>query len=260
MLRETVDTRAGAIDAVETINGEGDGCALILCEHAAWFVPDEFDLGLRPEDARSHAAWDPGARGVALCLSQALDAPMVAGRISRLVYDCNRPPDAKSAMPEVSELIDVPGNDALTEEQKAARVRAIYRPFLETVDRIAAAREQRGLETVLITVHSFTPVYFGKVREVEIGILHDSDSTLADAMLGNADVLPHRRVARNQPYGPADGVTHSLQRHGIRNGFPNVMIEIRNDLLASPEDERVMAGELLKLIRPALAQLEVAHA
>jgi len=260
VLRETVDTEAGAIDAVETINGEGAGCALILCEHAAWFVPDRFDLGLRPDDARSHAAWDPGARGVALCLSEALHSPLVAGRISRLVYDCNRPPEAKSAMPEVSELIKVPGNYKLTEEQKAARVEAIYRPFAETVDRIAAARKTRGLKTVLITVHSFTPVYFGQARDVEIGILHDSDSRMADAMLRSARALPRRRIERNQPYGPADGVTHALRRHGLRNGFPNVMIEVRNDLLTTRKEERALACELLELIRPALAELEVAHA
>jgi len=76
-------------------------------------------------------------------------------------------------------------------------------------------------------------------------------------MLSNAQKLEHRRIARNTPYGPEDGVTHSLKLHGIANNLPNVMIEVRNDLLASAQDETAMAEELLTLIRPALAALDL---
>lgn len=248
------------LEPFEIVNGDGEGDVLILCEHASWHVPAAFDLGLRPEDEQSHAAWDPGARGVALRLSEALDAPLVAGTVSRLVYDCNRPPDAESAMPVVSERISIPGNRDLRPEDREARTAAVYRPFVSAVDRVVADRASRGKSTLLITVHSFTPRYFDEWREVEIGILHDADSRLADAMLAAARNLPHRHVARNQPYGPEDGVTHSLRRHGLKHGFPNAMIELRNDLVQTPQQQEAMARELLLLIRPAMAGLEPSHA
>ncbi|KIC07385.1 N-formylglutamate amidohydrolase [Leisingera sp. ANG-M1] len=243
-------------DAVEVVNREGASPVLLLCEHASSHIPARYNgLGLRAEDRLSHAAWDPGALAVSLHLSRALDAPLVASRVSRLVYDCNRPPEAASAMPDRSELVAVPGNFGLGAAERQERVDTIYTPFCEAVSEVIGARKEAGKQTVLVTMHSFTPVYFGKERDVEIGILHDDDTRLADAMLAGEDALPHRRVERNEPYGPADGVTHSLKIHGLAHGLANVMIEIRNDLVTSPEEEEAMAKEMLTLLRPALAAL-----
>ncbi|WP_083096269.1 N-formylglutamate amidohydrolase [Pseudophaeobacter leonis] len=247
-------------EAYEILNGAGRGEALILCEHASHHIPRRYgDLGLAGgltgADRQSHAAWDPGARAVSRALSAALDAPLIAARVSRLVYDCNRPPEAVSAMPAKSELIEIPGNANLSDDDREERVHTIYRPFCDAVSRLIADRKAEGLATALITMHSFTPVYYGTHRPVEIGILHDSDSRLADAMLAQASALPHRRIERNEPYGPQDGVTHSLQLHGVKNAMPNVMIEVRNDLLRTPKEEATMADELLTLLRPALASL-----
>ncbi|QFU02327.1 N-formylglutamate amidohydrolase [Halomonas sp. THAF5a] len=242
--------------SVEIRHRQGHGPVVILCEHASHHIPSGYrDLGLDPAHRFSHAAWDPGARGVALALSERLDAPLVASRVSRLVYDCNRPPEAQSAMPARVEVIDVPGNRNLDAAERAARVEAVYRPFCEAVTEVLAERRSRAIPGVLITVHSFTPSFHGQRREVEIGILHDADRRLADAMLAEAHRLPHRCIRRNDPYGPDDGVTHSLKVHGIGQGLANVMIEVRNDLLETAEAQRAIAGELCLLIAPALASL-----
>ncbi|WP_108447109.1 N-formylglutamate amidohydrolase [Halomonas denitrificans] len=242
--------------SVEIRHRHGHGPVVILCEHASHHIPARYrGLGLDPAHRRSHAAWDPGARGVALSLSERLDAPLIASRISRLVYDCNRPPEAESAMPARVEVIDVPGNRGLDAAQREARVEAVYRPFCAAVTEVLAERRARALPSVLITIHSFTPSFHGERREVEIGILHDADRRLADAMLAEAHRLPRRCIRRNDPYGPEDGVTHSLKLHGIGQGLANVMIEVRNDLLATAEAQRALAGELYRLIAPALASL-----
>ncbi|MEO3413360.1 N-formylglutamate amidohydrolase [Roseovarius sp. CAU 1744] len=239
--------------AVEVLNPQGAGAVLILCEHASNHIPARYEnLGLAPEVQTSHAAWDPGARAVGALMSAALDAPMVASCVSRLVYDCNRPPEAPSAMPERSEKYDIPGNRDLSRAAVDERVATVYRPFCAKVTEVIHARKSAGLPTALVTIHSFTPVYFGVHRTVEIGVLHDDDSRLADAMLANAPLLPHRRIERNEPYGPADGVTHSLRIHGQANGLANVMIEVRNDLLRKAQDEQAIADELLALLQPAL--------
>lgn len=240
-------------DVAEIMGAQAAGPALILCEHASNHIPARYaGLGLSAEARESHAAWDPGARAVALHLAQALDSPMVAARVSRLVYDCNRPPEAASAMPERSEIIEVPGNHGLSAAERAERVTHVYDPFCAAVTQVIAARKAAGRTTALITIHSFTPVWFGQNRDCEIGILHDSDARLAEAMLAEAQRLPHRVIRRNDPYGPEDGVTHSLKLHGLAQGLPNVMIEIRNDLLRDEQAQARMAEEVLTLLRPAL--------
>lgn len=243
--------------AVEVFNPEGKSPVVILCEHASHAIPERYNgLGLSENDRKSHAAWDPGALPVAQILSAALDAPLVASTVSRLVYDCNRPPEAPSAMPETSELIKVPGNRGLTQEQRDERTETVYAPFCEAV---AEAISSRSNPMAIVTMHSFTPIYFGKPRATEIGILHDSDTRLADAMIAQSDAIT-LGVERNQPYGPDDGVTHSLRLHGISNGIANVMIEVRNDLIDTPDAQRDVAHQLLALLRPALASLEVMNA
>jgi len=238
-------------NAVETLNPKGIGPVVLLCEHASNHIPDRYDgLGLTPEDQISHAAWDPGARDVCLHLSQALDAPIVASCVSRLVYDCNRPPESPGAMTERSERIDVPGNQNLTEAQRAERVETVYTPFCAAVDAVLKDRHANRLPTALVTIHSFTPHFFGQPRAVELGILHDEDSRMADVML--AQHLPDRVVRRNDPYGPQDGVTHSLVLHGLQRGLPNVMIELRNDLIASPAGVAQLSEDVLHLLTPAI--------
>ncbi len=245
---------------VETYNADGAGAVVLVCEHASNHFPDAFgDLGLDDASRQSHVAWDPGALAIALGLSAALDAPLVAGTVSRLLYDCNRPPEAESAIPVRSEMFEIPGNKSLSAAQRQDRIAGIYHPFTSTVSDLLAARKLRGQHSIIVTIHSFTPIYFGKPRAVEIGILHDTDARLADAMLAAANKLPERRVERNAPYGPQDGVTHSLKLYGIANGLANVMIEIRNDLLRSPKEEAVMTSEILTLLRPALAALAQDH-
>lgn len=240
---------------VEILNSGGTGRVVLLCEHASSHIPDAYGgLGLAEADRLSHAAWDPGARDLTLALSAALDAPSVMSTVSRLVYDCNRPPEAASAMPEKSELIDVPGNRNLTQSERDARTATVYQPFCRAVSEVL---DGRGADTVVVTVHSFTPVYFGKPRAVEFGLLHDADSRLVDAMLDHADRLPGRRVERNEPYGPADGVTHSLRLHALSRGLANVMIEVRNDLMRTQEDIAARAQEILQLLEPALMDIAI---
>ena len=254
LLRSDILTEADG-EAVAVENPEGAGNCLLLCEHASRRMPERAgNLGLDGDALVSHIAWDPGALDVAKRLSVVLDAPLVHQRFSRLVYDCNRPPESPAAMPEKSEIYDIPGNHGLSVAERYARTAALYVPFHDRVSAIAAARAARGQPIVIVTVHSFTPVYMGKQRDVEIGILHDDDSRLADIMLKAAEGGPYR-VARNDPYGPEDGVTHSLKLHGLPGGHLNVMIEVRNDLLREENDRRVIADYLAGLLRTGLEAL-----
>lgn len=244
----------GETVAVENAAARSD--VLLVCEHASATVPEKFGtLGLTPEILSSHIAWDPGALAVSRLLSQKLDATLVYQRFSRLIYDCNRPPESASAMPAKSEIYDIPGNRDLGEAEKFARTSALYVPFHERIDALINERLAAGRKSIIVTVHSFTPVYHGRFRDVEVGILHDTDSRLADAMLEQA-AGARLEVRRNEPYGPQDGVTHTLRLHALPDGLLNVMIEIRNDLIADAAAQSVMADFLYELMGKALSSFD----
>ena len=239
---------------IEVLRGKVAAPYLFVCEHASRHIPDEFHhLGL-DEDARmSHVAWDPGAETMTRHLNETLDCPAVLSKVSRLIYDCNRSPEAKDAVPEKSEIYEIPGNVNLSNKERSYRVDGYYRPFEQAV---STALDGLNSAPALVTIHSFTPVYNGRNRDVELGILHDEDSRLADAMLTVASDHTSLNVQRNEPYGPADGVTHTLKLHGVNRGILNVMLEVRNDLLQTPGQCIAVADMLAGLLDSALARCE----
>lgn len=235
-------------------NAAGDHRLVLVCEHASNWVPPAFrDLGLNSAALASHAAWDPGALGVAENLATSLDAPLVFGRVSRLVYDCNRPPEAADAILPVTEAFSVPGNAGLTDGEHDERVDQVYRPFQHLLETTVAKAPP---DAVLVTVHSFTPVFYGRQRTTEIGILHGEDPRLALAMMALASRFTGRQVRLNDPYGPQDGVAHTLDLHGCQNDLVNVMIEIRNDLIETPDQQAAVAGELAGWLRQAISDVQ----
>ena len=245
--------------AYETINPAGSSPTILVCEHASNHIPKFFDeLGLSEDVRQSHIAWDPGARDLSIALSNMFDAPLVCSKISRLVYDCNRPIDAPSAMPAESEIYNISRNENISPTEARARFEQIYQPFSKVLDALILEKKSSAIQPILITIHSFTPVYFGQRREVEIGILHSEDSRLADPMLEEAKEIKNIRIERNQPYGPEDGVDHTLEIHGKKHGIPNVMIEVRNDLLADSAGIETVAAILARLIKSGFANADFA--
>lgn len=244
---------APAVVSVE--RPEARGRFVICCEHASNAFPAPWgDLGLTPDQKRAHIAWDPGALGLAHALAETLDAALVHATISRLIYDLNRPPHSRGAMAEQSEVHTVPGNRGLDAEARLARTEAVYLPFHASLRALLARRAASGPLPVLVTIHSFTPVWHGRPRAVEFGIIHDADPRLARAMLANAPAGLDARL--NEPYSAEDEVTHTLALQATPMGLPNVMIEIRNDLIASPAAQAAMATRLAPSLRAALAAAE----
>lgn len=251
-----IDPSEGPAFAVLRPGGASD--VVLVCEHASKIMPKALGtLGLDGAALESHIAWDIGARQVAELLSERLDAGLVLQRFSRLAYDCNRPPESPGAYPERSEIYAVPGNAGLSAGDKARRARALYHPFHQAIDALIDARLAQGRGVVLVTIHSFTPVYFGKPRDGHLGILHDEDRRLADAMLEAAVSMKFEKVSRNYPYGPADGVTHTLKRHGLTREIANVMLEIRNDLIADDAGQHQWAGQIAELLAVSLERLKI---
>lgn len=243
---------AGPVVTVE--NAGGRSPVLIVCEHASNAFPAAFgSLGLSAADRRAHIAWDPGAVGLARALARRLDATLVAAHVSRLVYDLNRPPNAASACAETSEVYAIPGNRGLGPAERLLRTEAVYLPFHTALHDTLARRLATGRDTVMITIHSFTPVWHGRPRAVEIGIIHDTGDNFAKSVWRELAATSGHACALNEPYSAADGVTHTLKLHAVPYGLDHAMVEVRNDLIATPGAEEAMAETLARAIIAALA-------
>ncbi len=238
-------------------NRDGAADMLLVCEHASNRFPETFGaLGLSDDERRAHIAWDPGALGLARALSVQLDACLVHATVSRLIHDLNRPPHAQGAMPAKSEVFDVPGNAAITPQERLARTQAVYLPFHNALHAEIARRIALGRSPVIVTIHSFTPVYFGNKREVEFGVIHDADPTFALRVVEQARALTRLDTRLNEPYSAADSVTHTLRLQATPYGLDNVMLEVRNDLISHPQAENEMAHQLAPVLRAALSELQ----
>ncbi|MEM5470575.1 N-formylglutamate amidohydrolase [Hoeflea sp. AS60] len=250
-----IEPSEGPAFAVRRPDGASE--VVLICEHASKIMPKALGtMGLDEAALSGHIAWDIGAQRLAEMLSDRLDATLVSHRFSRLAYDCNRPPESPGAYPERSEIFDVPGNAGLSASDKARRADALYHPFHQAIDGVIDERLAQGRSVVLVTIHSFTPVYFGKQRDGHLGILHDDDSRLADAMLDAAASLELSQVSRNYPYGPEDGVTHTLKRHGLTRQIANVMLEVRNDLICDDTGRAIWAARIGELLNASVERLK----
>jgi predicted N-formylglutamate amidohydrolase len=224
------------------INEHGPSPIVLICEHASNHMPKALGtLGLSDEDLQRHIAYDIGAEGTSRILSKLLDAPLILQRYSRLAYDCNRPPESEGAMPELSEIFEIPGNKNLLPAARLARTQEIYRPFHRAVDDFLDRRAAERRLTIIVTMHSFTPVYKGKTRDFDVGFLFDRDNWLANFLI---KAFPTEKARLNEPYGPKDGVMHTTNLHAAPRGLKHVMIEIRNDLIANHAGQNTWANHL----------------
>jgi predicted N-formylglutamate amidohydrolase len=242
-------TRAVAVE-----NAEGAGPFVFVCDHASNFLPVPYDtsLGLSETDKSAHIAWDPGALGVAKGLSKSLDAPLVYTTVSRLIIDCNREVDRDDLIPCLSEATEIAGNRDLSAEERAFRIGLAHSPFHETIDRIISQRLAMGLPTAVVSIHSFTPVYKGRSRPWEIGLISDRDRSLAEPVLKALQGCGGLTVGDNEPYAPSDGVYYTIRRHGEDRQLPCLMIEIRNDEVKTAAEEDRWADLLAPMLADAV--------
>ena len=224
---------------------DGRSAFLIVCDHAGRRIPRSLGtLGLDDAELSRHIAWDIGARGVGAHLARLLDAPMIAQTYSRLVIDCNRPLTSPTSITVLSERTEIPGNQHLPEADRAARAKEIFAPYHARIAAELDARAARGQPTILVSMHSFTPVFKDFVRPWHIGMLYNRDPRLARALLDLIRADGRFVAGDNEPYAVSDGTDYSVPVHGERRGLPHIEIEVRQDLIESEAGQREWAAHL----------------
>jgi predicted N-formylglutamate amidohydrolase len=235
-------------NAFEIVNAGGAGNAVLVCDHASNRLPRRLGtLGLSAVHLADHIAWDPGAADVARRLSDLLDAPLVLSGYSRLVIDCNRPLDSPESIPAQTDGVPVAGNRTLTSADRALRIEAVFNPYQEAIRTVLDRRA--GRPSLLLSMHSFTPVLAGQPRPWAIGFAHGRDrrfaALLVDAMNRNASLV----VGDNQPYSVDDTTDYTIPVHGEDRGLPHVLVELRQDGIEAPTDAAAWAVRLAAAFR-----------
>lgn len=245
-----------AIEPVAVRNRRGRGGVVLVCEHASNHIPPDYHgLGLDAEGLARHIAWDIGAFALADRLSALLDAPLVSATHSRLLIDLNRDPAAQDSIVAHSEDTEIPGNRDLAPGERMHRRKWLYQPFHAEIDALLDERAALAWPTALVSIHSFTPSYLGRPRPWHAGLIFRDDRRFSERLLAALQRDRELNLGINEPYGPGDGVYHTIGRHGEGRGLPCAMLEVRNDQIAEAQGQARWAARLARDFRQALEGL-----
>jgi predicted N-formylglutamate amidohydrolase len=244
------------MEAFRIIGEERRSRWLVTCDHATNHVPAEIsngDLGIAPEDMQRHIAYDIGAAGLATELADLLGGTAVLSNFSRLVIDPNRGEDDPTLLMKLYDGTIIPANRHADATETRRRLDLFYRPYHAAYARLAARRP----DTVIVAIHSFTPGLKGRPpRPWHIGILHSHvDARLSLALLARLRAQPDLCVGDNEPYDghlPGD----AIDRHALQAGRHNTLVEVRQDLIARPQDQSAWATRLAPLLEAALVDVD----
>src|SRR5664279_4067534 len=242
--------------AVVELRAGGLSPFLLVCDHAGRRIPRKLhDLGLTKSDLARHIAWDIGIEGVGRQLADRLDACLIMQPYSRLVIDCNRPPGSLESIAHESDGTAIAGNANIPAQDAAARVREIFEPYHGTIARHLDARKNSKPPTILVSLHSFTPVYGGVARPWQAGVLYNRYRVLADALRMALSAPGDLTVGDNEPYTVDDATDYTIPAHGEQRGIVHVAIEIRQDLIGDEAGQRYWAERLAETLPRAAAAI-----
>lgn len=239
-----------AFEAVEIINEAGSAPILLCCEHASNHVPDGIRLGVTDADLETHIGHDIGAADVTRRLSELLDAPAVLSHCSRLVIDCNRPLASAESIPAEVAGIPIPGNHRLPDSERQRRAAHYFEPFHASVESLLTQRDPNATH-LLVSIHSFTPRLLDEVRPWDVGVLQRRSPAAGEAMV-KAFRETGVTCAANQPYQIEDETDATIPRHGEAQGRSAVLIELRQDGLATQAEIEIWAQRTAAAIRAAV--------
>jgi predicted N-formylglutamate amidohydrolase len=235
---------------------DGRAPFLLTCDHAGRAIPRALgSLGLSGRELATHVAWDLGVAELGRRLAARLDACAIAHNYSRLVIDANRPPGAADSIVTLSEHTRIAANDRLPPREVRRRVEALFEPYHQRIRDELDARAAQGRPSVLVALHSFTPVYQGTPRPWHAGVLYGRDPRFGwlvrDGLRRDAALV----VGDNEPYAVSDATDYTIVAHGEQRGLPHVELEIRQDRLADGRDTQWWADRLGDVLEEALARL-----
>jgi predicted N-formylglutamate amidohydrolase len=244
-------------DSYEALDGDNAGGLLILVDHASNFVPPEYrGLGLPNAEFQRHIAYDIGSSALARALAERFRAPAILTSFSRLVIDPNRGEDDPTLIMRLSDGAVVPGNASFDAAERERRLNRFHRPYHSAVAHQIDTMLASGQPPVILSLHSYTPVWKGSQRPWHAGILWDRDQRFAKPLIEKLVAEHGLRIGDNEPYlGSLKNDT--MYRHGTGRGLAHALLEVRNDLIESPAGVLEWADRLEPILRDILAEKDL---
>ena len=241
--------------AVEVVPGARDAGVLFICDHASNAVPDDLaNLGLPPQQFERHIAYDIGAAELTRTLAREFGAPAVLSGVSRLVIDPNRGADDPTLVMRLSDGAAIPGNARVDAAEVERRTNLYWRPYRDAIALEIADMGATGPPPAVVSLHSFTPVWKGFARPWDVAVLWDADPRVAAPLIA-AFAAAGLLVGDNEPYdGALEGDT--LHELATKAGLAHVLIEARQDLVATSGGVADFAAKISAALRPVLARPE----
>jgi len=223
---------------------------LVICDHASNYIPLEYkNLGVSKKDLQSHRAFDLGASQVASELSNLLSCNLVMANFSRLLIDPNRGKDDPTLIPKLSEGKIIKGNINISmfedDIERSKRIHQFYLPYHKQINRFIDKSLDNGKIPKILSIHSFTPIWKGKKREIDVGILWDKDNRLSKIFLNS---LKNIKLGDNKPYS-GRLKNDTLYKHATSRGIPHILIELRQDLLKKDKDKLQWANKIHNVLK-----------
>lgn len=253
---ETAAEAGAGFEPTEYVNGNFSSGVLLLCDHARNTVPPGYgDLGVPAEQFERHIGYDIGARAVTLELARRLDAPACLTTYSRLLIDPNRGEDDPTLVMRLSDGAVVPGNARVDRAERDRRIARFHKPYHELVDRTLDGMIATSAPPVIVSIHSFTPVWRGVPRPWHVTVLWDSDPRAVQPMLAGLRSQEDLIVGDNEPY---DGAlkNDTMYRHATSRGLAHALLELRQDLIADEPGAMEWAGRLEPIVRDIAARTD----
>jgi len=219
---------------------------IISCEHASNKVPQRFAplFSGKEKVLASHQAYDLGAAPMARRLAKRFQASIYLGSVTRLLIDLNRSPSNRKTL-------FTPYSRELQQSDREVLLCKYYLPFRESVEREVGSLAAKGKPLLHISMHSFSPVKGGKVRQADIGFLYDPARGNEKIICGYLAALlqeeiPSLRVRRNYPYqGKTDGFTSFMRRKHPVKLYAGIEVEVNQALLSQGNKEKKKVEEVL---------------
>lgn len=242
----------------EIIEGDRSSGLVLIADHAGRELPAEYgDLGLPVAEFERHIAYDIGVEALTRALAAALDAPAVMAHFSRLLIDANRGEDDPTLIRQLYDGTVIPANYPLSTAERERRLARFWRPYHDALSAmVGSVAQESGAAPFLFSVHSFTPEMQGRPRPWHAGILWDMDDRAVRPLIDMLSADPELVVGDNEPYdGALRGDT--MFRHAIVKGYAHVLLEVRQDLIATPEGVETWAQKLAPMIKAINAMPEI---
>lgn len=238
---------------VTRLAGDPAAGVVFLCDHAQNTIPPEYrSLGLPPEQLQRHIAYDIGAEALTRRLAEYFNAPAVMSQFSRLLIDPNRGEDDPTLVMRFSDGAIVPGNARIGDDEVERRIKRFFRPYDDAVSETIKTAMGSGALPVIVSIHSFTPFWRGVPRPWQVGILWASDGRFSKPLIEALRAEGDLTVGDNEPYqGALKGDV--IDRHALKLGLSNTLIEVRQDLIADQAGVEAWAKRLERVMRPILA-------